>query len=230
MDVISARMTPTVQTMIVVSATISGLFILVRPARPWIAHLAMGQGFLHGEPWQAVTGLFTCLDFVSFLFALVGLWFVAASIERDLGRRRFLTLFFGAGVLANVAAGLVAAAVRQPVPAIGNGLAVLGLIVTFGRLYRRAQVSVFGSLVFPAYKVAWFWVLLSVLIALLNRDLAYLAGVIVASAAGYFLAAPGGLRQALDGLRARRARQRYKVLEGGLPGRPPKTRSQKYWN
>jgi membrane associated rhomboid family serine protease len=230
MDVITQRMTPTVQTMIVVSATISGLFIFVRGARPLIAHLAMGPGFLHGEPWQAVTGLFTCLDMVGFLFAIVGLWFVAAPIERDLGRRRFLTLFFAAGVLGNVAAGLVAEALHQPVPAIGNGLAVLALIVTFGRLYRRANQRILGALVFQAHHIAWFWVGFSVLMAVLNRDWGYLAGVIVASVTGYVLAVPGGLRQVLDGLRARRARQRYKVLEGGLPGRAPKSRSQKYWN
>jgi hypothetical protein len=42
---------------------------------------------------------------------------------------------------------------------------------------------------------------------------------------------PGGLRQAYETFRARRLRQRYKVIDGGLPGRAKKGgRSQKYWN
>jgi membrane associated rhomboid family serine protease len=229
MDSIAERMTPTVQTMIVVSATISGLFIFVKPARPWLSHLALNEGFLRGELWQAVTGLFSYFDVVGFLFGLVGFWFFAASVESELGRKRFLTLFFASGVLSNVAVAFAARGLGRPVPAVGNGLAVLALIVAFGRIYRGAEVRVMRALSFSAMQVARFWVILLGVVALISRDWPYLAGLAVATVVGYVLGGTGGLREAYDSLRARRARQRYKVLDGGRPGRA-KTRSQKYWN
>jgi hypothetical protein len=38
------------------------------------------------------------------------------------------------------------------------------------------------------------------------------------------------LREAYETFRARRLRQRYKVIDGGVPGRAKGGRSHKYWN
>ena len=68
---------------------------------------------------------------------------------------------------------------------------------------------------------------------LIRRDFPSVAGTVVVAVVGYVMASPGGLRQAYETFRARRLRQRYKVLDGGVPSRGPKTktnRSQKFWN
>jgi hypothetical protein len=57
--------------------------------------------------------------------------------------------------------------------------------------------------------------------SLSRGDWAALAATAVTTVAGYLLAAPGGFAQAWAGLKARRLRRRYRVLEGGAR-RPPK--------
>ena len=48
---------------------------------------------------------------------------------------------------------------------------------------------------------------------------------------GYFMAAPGGLREAFDTFAPPCCpRQRYKVIDGGVPSRAKGGRSHKYWN
>ena len=53
-------------------------------------HLALGPAALLGRPvpelWQLVTSLFVHLEPWSFFFNMLGLWFVGATIERQLGR------------------------------------------------------------------------------------------------------------------------------------------------
>ena len=82
-------------------------------------------------------------DPLGFLFNLVGLWFVGAFIERTQGTRRFLTLFFAAGILGNVAIG------PRPRPCSGRAastrdarLAVLALFVAFARIFDRQEATV----------------------------------------------------------------------------------------
>jgi membrane associated rhomboid family serine protease len=211
MDTVTSRMTPAITALVIANTAIYLMYVFVREVRvPMLEHLAVGESMLH-EPWQPVTAMFVHFDPLSFILNLVGLWFVGAFIERTQGTRRFLTLFFGAGILANVAIGLVAS--------------------VFGArgIYGRAPTQVLGSLYLKANHLAIIFVAWAVVADLLRRDLASLAGTLVVTVVGYVLGAPGGLREAFDAFRARRARQRYKVLDGGAPGRP-KSRSQKYWN
>src|SRR5258708_29704420 len=105
---ITERLTPTVKVLVVVQTVVYLFYALVRESRPLFeAHLALGPGMMHGEVWQPVTALFVHLNLLTFVFNLIGLWFVGAFIERTNGTRRFLTLFFTSGILAMVAMGLV---------------------------------------------------------------------------------------------------------------------------
>ena len=75
--------------------------------------------------------------------------------------------------------------------------------------------------------MALIFVLWGVIASAMQSNWALLAGTLVATAAGYFGVAPGGLREIYDFVRVRRLRRRYRVLEGGAGRRP---RSPKYWN
>src|SRR5216110_469434 len=97
-------LTPTVKALVIADAAVYLFFVLVPPSRAFIeAHLTLTPGFFAGELWQPITALFVHLDFLNFLFNLIGLWSVGSTIDRARGTRRFLTLFFVTGVLANLA-------------------------------------------------------------------------------------------------------------------------------
>ena len=230
MDTVTARMTPAIKVLVIANVAIYLLYVFVKEVRPlMLQHLAVGENMRH-EPWQPITALFVHFDPLSVVFNLIGLWFVGAFIERTQGTRRFLTLFFGAGILANVAIGLVASVYGARSVYAGTSAAVLALFVAFGRIYGRAPTQVLGSLYLKANQLAMIFVGWALLADLLRRDLPGVAGTVVVTLVGYFMAAPGGLREAYDTFRARRHRQRYKVIDGGVPSRAKGNRSQKYWN
>jgi membrane associated rhomboid family serine protease len=230
MDTVASRMTPAIKALVIANTAVYLMYVFVKEIRPvMLEHLAVGESMLH-EPWQPLTAMFVHFDPLSFILNLVGLWFVGAFIERTQGTRRFLTLFFGAGVLANVAIGLVASVYGARGVYAGTSSAVLALFVAFARIYGPAPTQVLGTLYLKAHHLAMIFVGWAIIADLLRRDLASLAGTLVVTAVGYVLAAPGGLREAYDTFRARRLRQRYKVIDGGVPGRAKGGRSHKYWN
>jgi membrane associated rhomboid family serine protease len=231
MNTVASRMTPAIKALVIANTAVYMMYVFVKEVRPvMLEHLAVGESMLH-EPWQPLTAMFVHFDPLSFVLNMVGLWFVGAFIERTQGTRRFLTLFFGAGIAANVAIGLVASVYGARGLYAGTSAAVLALFVAFARIYGPAPTQVLGSLSLKAHHLAMIFVAWAVVADLLRRDLASLAGTLVVTALGYVLAAPGGLREAYDTFRARRLRQRYKVLDGGVPGRAKKGgRSHKYWN
>ena len=103
------RLTPTIKALVVIQTVVYLFYAVVREIRPLVeAHLALGPGMImNGELWQPLTSMFVHLNALTFLFNLIGLWFVGAFIERTLGARRFLLLVFGSGLLAMAAVGLV---------------------------------------------------------------------------------------------------------------------------
>src|SRR5262245_30478170 len=104
MGPIAARFTPTVKAIVIADVVIYLFYVLVRQSRPFMEqHLAIGPRFFAGELWQPLTSLFVHLDFLGFLFSMVGLWFVGSFVEKTQGSRRCALLFFGAGIAANLA-------------------------------------------------------------------------------------------------------------------------------
>ncbi len=214
---ITERLSPAIRNLVVAESVLYGLYIMAEPLRgPMTAHLALGPLVASGEWWQPATSLFVHLDLWSFIFDLIGLWFVGATVERSLGRRRFLLIFFGAGLAANVVSALLGVALRWNAVYGGCGDSVLALFVALGVLYGRTEVRVFGSLVLQARILSAILVGMSVLSALFQRAWPSLAGTLVAIALGYFLS--GGRRGLifafLSGLRHGR-RSGFEVLEGG---------------
>jgi membrane associated rhomboid family serine protease len=231
MQPISARLTPTIKAIVVILATMFLLFLFVPASHTFLRSLAIGPN-LFREPWQVVTSLFVHFSVLQFIFSLIGLWFIGAYIEGALGRRKFLTLYLGSGIIANVAVGTVAWAVGVPAGEVACSLSILALFVAFGRLWGDQDTQVLPGLVFKARHISTFWVIFASVAALIQGALPYLVGVLVTAACGYVLAAPGSLRQVYDQFRSRRLRQRYKVLDGGAPkrGKPRKAQDDKYWN
>ncbi|HVZ88324.1 MAG TPA: rhomboid family intramembrane serine protease [Polyangia bacterium] len=226
---IADRLTPAIKAFVIVDAILYAFYVFVREVRPVMeAHLALGPGLFRGELWQPVTALFVHFDLLGFIFNIIGLWFVGAFIERTQGTRRFVTLFLAAGVLANLTLAGVSHARLFRADAVFDGcaFAILALFVAFGRIYGRAPAQIVPGLVLQARQVALIFVAWGVVASLLRADWAQLAATLVATVVGYLGAAPGGFSEAWSALKLRRARRRYKVIDGGADRPPPK----KYWN
>lgn len=221
---ITDRLTPTIKALVIANAFAYATYVFIREARPFIeAHLALGPRFFSGEIWQPLTSLFVHFDLISFIFNLIGIWFVGATLEQTQGTRRFLALFLGAGVLANLA--IIGISRLRPFHAgdvfAGSSEAILALFVATGRIFGRAPTQVLGGLVLQARTLAAIFVGFFAFMALVRGDWAQLGGTIVATLVGYFGAAPGGWSEAWTAFKTRRARRRYRVIEGGAK-RPPK--------
>lgn len=214
---ITERLSPTIRNLVIVEAALFGLYIMASPLRaPITEHLALGPLVAAGEYWQPATALFVHLDLWSFIFDLIGLWFVGATIERTLGRRRFLLILFGAGLAANVVMALLVATLQWPGIYAGCGDCVLALFVALGVIYGRAEVRVFGSLVLQARILTAILVGMSIVSAVFQRAWPSLAGTLVAIGLGYLLAG-GKSGPILDFLTrwTRPRRSGFEVLEGG---------------
>jgi membrane associated rhomboid family serine protease len=228
------RLTPAIKALVIADALLFLVFVFAEPAQAWMkTYLAIWPDFLGAlHLWQPVTALFVHFRLIDLIFDVVGLWWMGASLERMQGTRRFLALFFVAGILANVAAALVAHASGVRVSYEGCSWPVLAMFVAFGRLQGRQMTAVFSAaLVLQARVVALVFVGLGVIVSIIQGvstgDWGGLVGTLVAVAVGYLVAAPGGLRELYDSIRVRRLRRRYRVIEGGAPRRG---RSSKYWN
>jgi membrane associated rhomboid family serine protease len=224
---ITQRLSPAIRNLVVVEAVLFGLYIMAASLRaPITAHLALGPLVAAGEYWQPATALFVHLDLWSFIFDLIGLWFVGATIERALGQRRLLLILFGAGLAANVVMALVGAALQWTAIYAGCGDSVLALFVALGVLFGRTEVRVFGSMVLQARILTYVLVGMSLVSALLQRAWPSLAGTLVAVGVGYFLA--GGKSGPILNFLTRWTRPRRSILEVLEGGRGK--RGKKYMN
>jgi membrane associated rhomboid family serine protease len=214
---IAERFSPAIRNLVVAQAALFALYVMASGLRkPIEYHLALGPLVALGELWQPVTSLFVHLEWWSFVFDIIGLWFVGSTIEQALGRRRFLVLFFGSGLAANVAAALVMATLQWSGFYAGCGDAVLALFVALGVIYGPTQVRVLGPLVLQARILTAVLVGLSIVGALSQAAWPGLAGTLVAVMVGYFLS--GGrwsFSAAWLGRFHRRRRSVFDVIEGG---------------
>ena len=103
---------------------------------------------------------------------MIGIWWVGASFERTQGTRRFLGVYLTAGVLANLAFGLVAHLGYVQAGGIfaGGSLAVLALFVAFGRIFGRTPMPIIGGLTLQARTIAMIYVAWSVVVCLSGSE------------------------------------------------------------
>jgi membrane associated rhomboid family serine protease len=210
------RLSPTIRNLVVVNAVLFGLYVMAAPLRaPLANHLALGSGIMAGEVWQPLTALFVHTGFLYFFFNMLGLWFVGATIERIYGQRRFLLLFFGTGLIANLVL-TAAIAVQIPLAGEGCGNSVLALFVALGVAYGRTPIRVWGQLVLQARVLAWIFVGMSVIALLVQGAWIYLLSTLTAVALAYILAGgkPGPLLSWFASPRGKR-RTGFDVLDGG---------------
>jgi membrane associated rhomboid family serine protease len=221
---LTERLSPTIRNLVVAESVVFGLFIMARGVRgPIVDHLALGRRLWEGEAWQPLTALFVHTEPWNFFFNLLGLWFVGATIERLVGRWRFLLLFFATGIVSNLVVGGLIGLLRMDISSAGCGDSVLALFVALGVKYGRTPVRVFGQLVLQARILAGILVGMALVSLLMQGAWPLFAGSVVAQVLAYLLV--GGnlrpIRAFLAGLQGK-PRPGLQVLPGGRGkgGRP----------
>lgn len=79
--------------------------------------------------WQVATYMFLHGGLFHLLFNMLAVYFFGTQLEHMFGRRRFLVLYFGGGVVGGLAYCLTQSLARSMVPAIGASAAVMAILV-----------------------------------------------------------------------------------------------------
>ena len=128
------------------------------------------------EPWQLVTYAFLHANLAHIGLNMWALFLFGRDVERTLGARHYILLYFAAVVSAAIVQLAALAATRHAgiYPTIGASGGIFGVLLAFGVLYPRRTVM----LIFPPIPMAaWLLVTLFGLIELANGVLGTEAGV-----------------------------------------------------
>jgi len=113
---------------------------------------------LRGEVWQFVTYMFLHGDEIHIFLNLFVLFIFGITVEKVLGARKYLTLFFLAGIGSSVIFLVITFALSSPadllinmqIPMLGASGAVFGIMAVYGFLYPRNWIIMFPGIPMPA--------------------------------------------------------------------------------
>lgn len=94
------------------------------------------------RPWTLVTYMFLHGGMTHILFNMLALFFFASRVESRLGSRRFLTLYFIAGITG----GLLSLPFTPNVQIIGASGGVFGVMMAFAMFWPRERIYIWGIL------------------------------------------------------------------------------------
>ena len=118
-------------------------FALFYPTTPWF------------KPWQVVSYMFMHGGFWHLFFNMYSLYIFGMAVERILGQKKYLILYFLAG-LGAAAAQLGVQALDpaiQDVPTVGASGCIYGIIVAFAMIFPEARLT----LIFPPVTLSAKW-------------------------------------------------------------------------
>ncbi len=140
-----SRMTHTVKVLIAVNAVVH-FFLWVTEGQLAEPHRWLGfyiPYFLRGALWQPVTYMFVHANFWHLLFNMVGLYFFGGTVERQMGRKKFLWMYFLCGVAGALLSLFQLATEAAVLPVVGASGGVLGVLVAFATLFPDARIILF---------------------------------------------------------------------------------------
>ena len=183
------------------------------------------------EPWQLVTSGFVVDRLKSVLFFGVTLLFFGNTLERSLGAgglwKVYLAGIFGGSLLL----GLLGRLFWPDMPMAVTDAAGTAILVAYAIQMSSQQVMAFGAVQMGAGSIAWIWVGIAVVGALLDvaeghwlEAVMELTQMLGGGLAGWLVVtrgrvgrarSGGGIGDTLDRFKMWRLRRRYKVISGG---------------
>jgi len=114
------------------------LFILqnIYPRVTWL--LILYPPLLLQEPWRLVTHMFIHANFSHLFFNMLFLIFFGPTLERMVGKWRFLAIYISSGILGGIAQSLVSSA-----PSLGASGALYGIFGTLAIMNPGMKVIIF---------------------------------------------------------------------------------------
>jgi len=154
----------------------------------------MPSAILSGKAfWTIITSMFLHVGFSHLVFNMLSLYFIGNFVEKLIGRKRFLWLYFGAGIFAGIFFVLVSAATGTDlnVFALEASGAIFGLGGLLAVLTPRLPVLVFFILPLPMWAAMIFLMLalwgLSLGLGLPIGNVAHLGGLLIGVSYGFYL-------------------------------------------
>ena len=126
-----------------------GLFDLYFALRP----LQPEDGVVLFRLWQVITYAFLHDGLPHILFNMWGLWLFGSEIERYLGARRFLSIYFASVVSAALTQLFVPTLLQmEPAPVVGASGGVIGLLLAYAFMFPHRKMII---LPIPVPMPAW---------------------------------------------------------------------------
>lgn len=163
-------MTPWV--MRVIGVTIA-MFFLTEGSRPLAAALVFDPTIALLRPWTFITYMFLHGGFQHLFFNMLGLFFFGPPLERRLGAKRFLGLYFVGGI----SGALFSLATQNPI--VGASAGVFAVSFGFARYWPNAIILIFGIIPVRAWLMVGIMTVMAILgtqgIVLGQSNVAHLA-------------------------------------------------------
>ncbi|HEV8290220.1 MAG TPA: rhomboid family intramembrane serine protease [Candidatus Norongarragalinales archaeon] len=153
---------------------------------PFIKLFAFDSATALSHPWQFVTAIFLHGGFQHLLFNGLALFFFGPTLEQKIGGKRFLALFFAAGIIGNIAFMFLS----PTLSGLGASGAIFGILGALAVMAPNLTIFVM-FIPMPMWIAAFFWVVTEY-ITLLNPAsgigaAAHLGGLFFGMLAGYWL-------------------------------------------
>jgi len=146
------RWTPAVKGLVIVNCAVYVLQILAGSGHPGSLTNPLVRAFAfrlealrdYFAVWQFVSYMFLHGNMMHILFNMLGLWMFGSEVERYIGTRRFLRVYFGAGILGALVHGAIELIMGQwSRPMLGASAGCFGIFVLFGIYFGNAIVLAF---------------------------------------------------------------------------------------
>ncbi len=137
---------------------------------PFRIYTLVTYAFLHGGFWHIFWNMLT-------------LYFFAGDLDLFLGRRRFLTLYFGSAVTGGLTAALL---LHGPMVVIGASGAIYGVLVAYALYFPNTEVLLWFVLPIKIWVLVVIWIGITLFFSFFNATgggiahLAHLGGIIFA--------------------------------------------------
>jgi membrane associated rhomboid family serine protease len=137
-SVIKSNYSLTILTLIIVS------FFLQYIIPGYFSYLALSPLDVFSRPWTLVTHMFLHDGPFHLLFNMLFLFFFGPELERRIGGRRFLAVFFLSGIVAGIGYSLYSGIIQQSnAPAVGASGALMGIFACLAVLAPHIQVYIY---------------------------------------------------------------------------------------
>lgn len=182
-------------------------------------HLALTpRRALGPEPWQLLTAGLVHFRLGALISTALAIWFFGTPLEEQRGGRVLAAILVGATVAGSLVSAALGRWLAPDAVLAGAAPASMACIASFGTVYGRMPLSLFGMAQMRASTCALLFLGISAVMYLLDRDLLGGAGAAAGALVGVLGVrgrGAGSLRVSLDRLRMWRLKRRYRVISGG---------------